>query len=146
MWLFFLSFPVHFGPPLVLFEHLPELSLSFRTLVIPLFASYFFPLYLFAHSLSYLLLLTSLDFPLSVSFAVFCVLYRLFGNSPQQFLWRVAKIKPNRKCVGSIGQISAVWALWLGQTSQSLFFASTSAALPTWMGQLMLPGFNGCNP
>jgi len=54
--------------PLVLFEHLPQLSLSFRILVIPVFClllffclpiifsfsspSYYFPLYLLAQSLS----------------------------------------------------------------------------------------------
>jgi len=97
MWLLFLSFSVHFCPPLVLFEHLPQLSLSFRMLVIPLFfvvvvfSAFQEPFFLFLRPpitflficwlihcplCSYLFLSISLSLSLS---RFFCVLYMTTG-------------------------------------------------------------------
>ena len=89
MWLFFFSFSVHFGPPLVLLEHLPQLSLSFRMIVIPMvfFSAFQEPFILFLRPpITFLVICWLihcpicsyyLDFPVSVSFAFFflCVLY-----------------------------------------------------------------------
>ena len=62
MWLFFLSFSVHFGPPLVLFEYLPQLSLSFRMLVIPLIFLFFRCFFLPSKNLFFLFLRPPITF------------------------------------------------------------------------------------